>query len=86
MSDPTVDGSNECQTDGMCYTALWRNSTGSVERYMRCFSRDQLQPAADPALCRSQDPNRYVIQCCDTDFCNRNLQLKLPDIDPKDRK
>lgn len=80
------DSSSECQTDGVCYAALWRNNSGAIERYMRCFSREQLQPASDPTICRSQDPARYVIQCCDTDFCNRDLQLKLQDIDARDRK
>ncbi len=85
VSDPPVDSSNECQTDGVCYASLWRNSSGVVERYLRCFSRDQLEPAGDPSLCRSQDPTRYAIQCCDTDYCNRDIQLKLQDLDAKDR-
>ena len=53
---------------------------------MRCFSREQLQPPENPVLCRSQDPTRYVIQCCDTDYCNKNLDLKLKDLDEKDGK
>ncbi len=86
MSDVPGESANECQTDGVCFASLWRNSSGVVERYMRCYSREQLQPASDPVLCRSQDPTRYVIQCCDTDFCNRDLKLKLQDLEPKDRE
>ena len=86
VSDPAVDSGNECATDGVCYASLWRNSSGVIERYMRCFNREQLQPAENPVLCRSQDPTRYVIQCCDTDYCNRDLVLKLKDLDEKDER
>ena len=86
MSDPAVDSSSECSTDGVCYASLWRNSSGVIERYMRCFSREQLQPPENPVLCRSQDPTRYVIQCCDSNYCNKNLDLKLKDLDEKDGK
>ncbi|CAF0717725.1 unnamed protein product [Brachionus calyciflorus] len=86
VSDPADDSSSECSTDGVCFASLWRNSSGVIERYMRCFNREQLQPPENPVLCRSQDLTRYVIQCCDTDYCNRDLQLKLKDLDEKDER
>lgn len=84
VSEPVVDSMNECSTDGVCYASLWRNSSGVIERSMRCFNRDQLQPLENPLLCRSQDPTRYVIQCCNTQYCNKDLQLTLKDIDKND--
>jgi hypothetical protein len=52
----------------------------------RCFNREQLQPLDNPLLCRSQDPTRYVIQCCSTQYCNKDLQLTLKEIDKNDGK
>jgi len=86
VSDPAVDSMNECSTDGVCYASLWRNSSGIIEKSMRCFNREQLQPLENPLLCRSQDPSRYVIQCCNTQYCNKDLQLTLKEIDKNDER
>jgi hypothetical protein len=81
-----TDSGMECNTDGACFASLWRNSSGSIERHMRCFSKEQLQPADDPFLCRSQDGVRFAIKCCYTDYCNRDLQLNLVELNANDGK
>jgi hypothetical protein len=54
---------------------------------MGCFKREQLQPPDNPFLCRSQDPTRYAVGCCESpDFCNRDIVLNLKDLDEKDGK
>lgn len=71
---------NFCQTDGLCRTSIERtkNGEGTKIRY-QCLLKYQLFPRARPFECENSVKllHRYVRQCCDSDYCNRNITLTL---------
>ncbi|KAF8774894.1 Activin receptor type-1B like protein [Argiope bruennichi] len=66
---------NTCITDGLCYTEI-HGKNGEISYTYGCLNRQQFLPPEDiPFVCRDQ---KYGVQCCFHDYCNRDLLPALP--------
>ncbi|XP_070569468.1 activin receptor type-1-like [Ptychodera flava] len=62
-----------CETSTKCYSSI-SETDGEIERRWGCLPEDE---KAD-IMCHSGVSSTIVVECCDGDFCNRNLQPTLP--------
>ncbi|XP_051815602.1 bone morphogenetic protein receptor type-1A-like isoform X2 [Acanthochromis polyacanthus] len=70
---------NTCQTNGQCFAIIEEDELGEVQLTSGCMKYE-----GSHFQCKDS-PNaqtRRTIECCTTDFCNRDLQPTLPPQDP----
>ncbi|KAM9726341.1 LOW QUALITY PROTEIN: bone morphogenetic protein receptor type-1A-like [Menidia menidia] len=64
-----------CQTNGQCFAIIEQDELGDVQLTSGCmkYEGSHFQCKDTPKV-----QTRRTIECCDTDFCNRDLQPTLP--------
>ncbi|XP_050696450.1 TGF-beta receptor type-1-like isoform X4 [Eriocheir sinensis] len=68
--------SNECETDGLCYITVTRETSGERQTHRNCFTKEQLNPMSRPFICLNTGNKAKYVNCCkDGDYCNRHVTL-----------
>ncbi|XP_016958412.1 TGF-beta receptor type-1 isoform X2 [Drosophila biarmipes] len=76
--DICKDSNNICETDGYCFTSVEKNADGSVEFSYRCITVKYNMQRKKPLECLTSNEkyNSFRIECCRSDFCNKNEIMK----------
>ncbi|KAK3571613.1 hypothetical protein QTP86_015347 [Hemibagrus guttatus] len=69
-----------CNTDGLCYFAITKSASGT-KKDSWCVSDNELIPRDRPFICApsSRDNTGIYPMCCNTDWCNKNPDIKVPE-------
>ncbi|XP_035914613.1 TGF-beta receptor type-1 isoform X3 [Anopheles stephensi] len=63
-----------CETDGLCFTSLTRESDGTLKYSYRCVEHKELNLKHDPLWCRQKTTTEpHWMGCCKEDFCNLEI-------------
>ncbi|XP_016989756.1 TGF-beta receptor type-1 isoform X2 [Drosophila rhopaloa] len=76
--DTCKEANNICETDGYCFTSVEKNADGSIIFSYRCMDVKYNMQRSEPLECLTSKEKYYTyrIQCCKTDFCNKNELMK----------
>ncbi|XP_017133077.2 TGF-beta receptor type-1 isoform X2 [Drosophila elegans] len=72
--DTCKDANHICETDGFCFTSVEKNSDDTITFSYRCLPVKYNMQRNKPLECLTSNEkyNTFRIECCDTDFCNKN--------------
>ncbi|XP_055379390.1 TGF-beta receptor type-1 isoform X1 [Condylostylus longicornis] len=78
--DYCKDDNHVCETDGVCFTSVEKDLVKNELVYSyRCIHKTYEIERSEPIECLvSKEKKKFFrIQCCNTDYCNKNELLKL---------
>nr|AAA18959.1 transmembrane serine/threonine kinase [Drosophila melanogaster] len=76
--DTCKESNNICETDGFCFTSVEKNSDGSIIFSYSCMVVKYNMQRSKPSECLTSNErfDTYRIDCCKSDFCNKNENMK----------
>nr|NP_477000.1 baboon, isoform A [Drosophila melanogaster]AAF59011.1 baboon, isoform A [Drosophila melanogaster] len=76
--DTCKESNNICETDGFCFTSVEKNSDGSIIFSYSCMVVKYNMQRSKPFECLTSNErfDTYRIDCCKSDFCNKNEIMK----------
>ncbi|XP_017066137.1 TGF-beta receptor type-1 isoform X2 [Drosophila eugracilis] len=76
--DICKDSNNICETDGYCFTSVEKNADDSIIFSYRCMDVKYNMQRNRPLECLTSNEkyNSFRIECCKSDFCNKNEIMK----------